>query len=191
MAKNIQVHLLVEGCRKGHRASQIRLYEHFFSYGMSICLRYSKGREEALEIVNDGFLKAFTKIEQYDSEQPFKPWLRRILINSSIDYYRKYHKSSDPLEVAYMKESENTSYNDALDNLAYEDLMKIMQKLSPAYKMVFNLYVIEHYSHQEIADQLNISVGSSKSNLAKARQKIKSMLGASHGIYLKNGKNGG
>ena len=191
MAKNIQVHLLVDGCRKGNRASQIRLYEHFFSYGMGVCLRFSKSREEALEIVNDGFLKAFLKIEQYDTEQPFKPWLRRILINASIDYYRKYHKNKEALEVAYIKDSGNPTYNDALDNLAYDDLLKIMQKLSPAYRMVFNLYVIEHLSHQEIAEHLNISVGSSKSNLAKARQKIKSMLGASHGIYIKNGKNGG
>ncbi len=191
MAKNLQLHLLIDGCRKDNQASQIRLYEHFFSYGMGLCLRFSKNRDEALEIVNDGFLKAFTKIHQYDTEQPFKPWLRRILINASIDYYRKYHKQTDPLAVAFIKESSNATYNDALDNLAFEDLLKVLQKLPPAYRMVFNLYVVENYSHQEIADKLEISVGSSKSNLAKARQKIKVFLASSHGIYLKSEKNGG
>ena len=191
MAKNLQLHLLIDGCRKGNRASQIRLYQHFFSYGMGVCLRYSKNREEALEILNDGFLKAFTKIHQYDSEQSFKPWLRRILINASIDYYRKYHKKYDSLVIAFIRKPSNTTYNDALDNLAFEDLLKVMQKLSPAYRMVFNLYVVENFSHQEIAEKLDISIGASKSNLAKARQKIKAMLGASHGIYLKSEKNGG
>lgn len=191
MAKNLQIHILIDGCRRSNRASQIRLYEHFYSYGMGVCLRFSKNRDEAMEIVNDGFLKAFVKIDQYDSDQPFKPWLRRILINCSIDYYRKYHKLSEPLEVAFIQKTATSTYNDALDNLAYDDLMMIMQKLSPAYRMVFNLYVVENFSHQEIAEKLEISIGTSKSNLSKARQKIKSMLGASHGIYLKSGKNGG
>lgn len=191
MAKDLQIKLLVQGCRQGNQASQMSLYEHFFSYGMGVCLRYSKSRDEALEIVNDGFLKAFLKIDQYDSEQPFKPWLRRILINASIDYYRKYNKHIEYLDVEYEQENYNLDYNEALDNLAFDDLIKIMQKLPPAYRKVFNLYVVENFSHQEIAEMLDISVGSSKSNLAKARKKINTMLAASHGIYLKTGKNGG
>lgn len=191
MAKNLHLELLIEGCKQSNRASQLRLYEHFYSYGMGVCLRFCKSRDEALEIVNDGFLKAFTKIEQFDVEQAFKPWLRRIFINASIDYYRKYHKLQDTLEVAFIKEKEGSTYNEALDNLAYEDLLLILQKLSPAYRLVFNLYVVESFTHQEIAEKLNISVGTSKSNLAKARKKIKSMLGASHSIYLKSEGNGG
>ena len=192
MAKNLQLHLLIDGCRKGNRASQIRLYEHFYSYGMGICLRYSRSREEALEIVNDGFHKAFSRIDQYDKDQPFKPWLRRILINAAIDYSRKYHKQKHSPTVAIgNNEAFNATHNKALENLAFEDLLKIMQKLPSAYRMVFNLYVVENFSHQEIAEKLEISVGASKSNLAKARKKIKSMLGASHGIYLKSEQNGG
>ena len=192
MAKNLQLQLLIDGCRKGNRASQIRLYEHFFGYGMGVCLRYSRNREEALEIVNDGFHKAFSRIEQYDKEQPFKPWLRRILINAAIDYSRKYHKNKGAKAFTLAREeTAATTHNKALENLAFEDLLKIMQKLPDAYRMVFNLYVVEHFSHQEIAEKLNISVGASKSNLAKARKKIKSMLGASHGIYLKSEQNGG
>ena len=110
MAKDLQIKLLVQGCRQGNQASQMSLYEHFFSYGMGVCLRYSKSRDEALEIVNDGFLKAFLKIDQYDSEQPFKPWLRRILINASIDYYRKYNKHIEYLDVEYEQENYNGSF---------------------------------------------------------------------------------
>lgn len=158
---------------------------------MSISLRYSKNREEALEITNDAFLKVFRKIEQYDLEQPFLPWLRKIVIHASIDYYRKHHKLDAPIEVAYLNQTNKTTSNEALDNLAFEDLIMVMQRLSPAYRLVFNLYVIDGLMHQEIAEKLNISVGSSKSNLAKARQKIKSMLGASHDIHLKSRGNGG
>ena len=187
MAVNHDVNKLIKGCRAGKRASQIHLYEHFYSYGMAISLRYSKNREEALEILNDGFLKAFQKIDQYKPGLPFKPWLRRILINTAIDYYRKYHTLNQPVEY---HESSNETFNDALDNLAYEDLLVIVRKLPPAYRLVFNLYVIEGLSHQDISDRLGISVGTSKSNLAKARKKIKTMLGASHGIYFKLKSNG-
>ncbi|MFK7937449.1 MAG: RNA polymerase sigma factor [Saprospiraceae bacterium] len=185
MAKNQDVLQLINGCRKRDRVSQIQLYKHFFSYGMGVCLPYTQTREEALEVVNDGFLKAFTKIDQYNAAQPFKPWLRRVLINCSIDYYRKYHKNNDLKEQELTEQTTKETYNDALDNLAFADLIKVMQKLPPAYRMVFNLYVIENHSHQEIADQLNISIGTSKSNLAKARKKIKELLKQSHGIFYK------
>jgi len=190
MVKDVKIELLVDGCLKRDQTSQLRLYEHFFGYGMGVCLRYSKNREEALEIVNDGFLKAFTKIEQYDINQPFKPWLRRILINASIDYYRKYNKHKESSDVSYEHTEQRVSYNDAMDNLAFDDLIQIVQKLTPAYKMVFNLYVVENFSHQEIAEKLQISIGTSKSNLAKARKKVNTMLADYYGIYLKPVKNG-
>ena len=190
MVKDVKIELLIDGCLKRDQTSQLRLYEHFFGYGMGVCLRYSKNREEALEIVNDGFLKVFAKIEQYDVNQPFKPWLRRILINVSIDYYRKYNKHKESTDVSHEYMEQRVSYNDALDNLAFDDLIKIIQKLTPAYKMVFNLYVVENFSHQEIAEKLQISIGTSKSNLAKARKKVNTMLADYYGIYLKPVKNG-
>ena len=190
MPKELQERVLIEGCRRQHRESQLRLYKQYYSYAMGISLRYAKSREEASEMVNDGFLKLFAKIDQYDEDQPFLPWLRRIVVNAAIDYYRKYHKLDTPLDVVYMESYNKTTLNNALDNLAFDDLIKIMQKLPPAYQMVFNLYVVEGLQHQEIAERLNISVGSSKSNLSKARQKIKSMLGASHDIHLKSRGNG-
>lgn len=190
MAISPNVQLLIEGCRRGNRASQLKLYEHFYSYGLSISLRYSKNREEALEILNDSFLKAFLKIDQYDSDLPFKPWLRRILINSSIDYHRKYSRLNETLEVTPTTEVATASYNFALDNLEFEDLIVVLQKLSPAYRLVFTLYVIEGFKHQEIAEKLNIGIGTSKSNLAKARMKLKSILQSSHGTHFKKEGNG-
>ncbi|MFK8009305.1 MAG: RNA polymerase sigma factor [Saprospiraceae bacterium] len=190
MADSPNIQLLIEGCRRSNRASQLKLYEHFYSYGLSITLRYSKNREEALEILNDSFLKAFLKIDQYDSDLPFKPWLRRILINSSIDYHRKYSRLNESLEVTPSTELATASYNFALDNLEFEDLIIVLQKLSPAYRLVFTLYVVEGFKHQEIAEKLNIGIGTSKSNLAKARMKLKTILQSSHSTHYKKEGNG-
>ena len=190
MASSPNIQLLIEGCRRDNRASQLKLYEHFYSYGLSITLRYSKNREEALEILNDSFLKAFLKIDQYDSDLPFKPWLRRILINSSIDYHRKYSRLNENLAINPPTELASASYNFALDNLEFEDLIVVLQKLSPAYRLVFTLYVVEGFKHQEIAEKLNIGIGTSKSNLAKARIKLKSILQSSHSTHFKKEGNG-
>lgn len=175
MQENYQkIDALIKACKKGKRASQKELYKLFYSYSMSICLRYSKNKEEAQEILNDGFVKVFSKLDKYDITLSFKAWLRRILINSAIDYYRKHHKHQHTLEVVqdqHFDESPN-----ALHNLSVQEIMELVQELSPAYRMVFNLYVVEGYKHQEIAEQLNITVGASKSNLAKARMKLRAML---------------
>lgn len=176
---------ILDSCRQGNRASQMRLYEHFYSYGLGICLRYSKNREEALEILNDGFLKVFNKLDQYDSAYPFTAWLRRIFINAAIDYHRKYHKNKLVVEALSFEEAQPV-YNDAIANLSFEELVQVIQKLPPAYRLVFNLFVIEDMKHHEIAEQLNISVGASKSNLAKARKKLISLLPKSY----KMGKTG-
>lgn len=190
MAISPNIQLLLEGCRRGNRASQLKLYEHFYSYGLSITLRYCNSREQALEVLNDGFLKVFLKIDQYDSDQPFKPWLRRILINASIDYHRKYSRLEQTFDVSPKTELSTASYNIALDNLEFEDLIKVLQKLTPGYRLVFTLYVLEGLSHQDIAEKLNINIGTSKSNLAKARMKLKSILQSSYGTHFKKEGNG-
>lgn len=183
MTENELLAPLIDGCLRMQEASQIALYRRFYSYGMSICLRYANNRESALEMLNDGFLKVFQKIEQYDRNQPFKPWLRRILINASIDHYRKYQQEQTN-NYSFYDETSST-YNEALSRLEYDDLLKVLHHLPSAYRMAFNLYVVEEMSHAEIAAQLKISVGTSKSNLSKARQKIKELLKSSHDIHLK------
>jgi RNA polymerase sigma-70 factor (ECF subfamily) len=164
---------MIEGCLRGNRESQKMLYEHFYGYAMSICLRYSRSREESREILNDGFMKVFTRMGTRDVNASFKSWLRRIMINAAIDHYRKHskhYKVSDVNESAAWISSADV---DALQELSYEELIAMIKELSPAYRAVFNLYVIDGYTHEEIATQLDISVGTSKSNLFKAREHLK------------------
>lgn len=166
---------LLSGCLQNHRRSQELLYRQFYGYAISICLRYAPDRESALEVLNDGFLKVFTRLEQYDSAQPFKSWLRRILINQAIDHYRQEirHQHDDIDKAEYIPSLEAA---DSLSQLAHQELIELIQRLSPAYRVVFNLYVMDGFTHEEIADQLGISVGASKSNLSRAREKLRLLL---------------
>jgi RNA polymerase sigma-70 factor (ECF subfamily) len=167
--------LLIQGCKRNDRESQRLLYQHYYGYAMSICIRYCKTKDEAQEVVNDGFMKIFQKIEQYKQDTSFKAWVRRIMINASIDHYRKElkHQKNRPLEDAY----HSPSIGSAVDEMAYEELVGLIQKLTPAYRAVFNLYVIDGHTHEEIAEILGISDGTSKSNLMKARENLRKMLG--------------
>lgn len=169
--------LLLQGCRRNDRESQRLLYQHYYAYAMSICVRYSHSIEEAKEIVNDGFLKVFKKIDQYEEKEPsFKAWLRRIMINTAIDHYRKELKHYYHQDINAQTELV-TNEGNGLNNLSHAELIGLIQQLSPAYRTVFNLYVIDGYTHQEIAGLLNISDGTSKSNLMKARAKLRKALG--------------
>ncbi|MCU0367356.1 MAG: RNA polymerase sigma factor [Cyclobacteriaceae bacterium] len=168
------MHLLIQGCKQNDRDSQRLLYQHYYSYALSICIRYSRNVDEAREVVNDGFMKVFSKIDQYKQEMSFKGWLRKIMINSSIDQYRKElkHQHHAPVDLTVGE----FTLPRAISNLSHEELIGLIQKLSPAYRSVFNLYVIDGYTHQEIALMLGISEGTSKSNLLKARENLRTML---------------
>ncbi len=150
------------------------LYKAFYGFSMGICLRYAGNRDEAAEVMNQGFFKVFTHIQSFDTSRPFKAWLGKIMMNVSIDYYRAN------LKMAYtedLDQAEHVSDGDIADkNLNYNDLLAMVQKLPQAYRTVFNLFAIEGYSHEEIATMLNINAGTSKSNLHKARQKLKNMI---------------
>lgn len=163
---------LIEGCKLNDRNAQETLYRQYYGYAMSICLPYSKTKLEAEEIAHDGFLKVFSKIQQYNADFSFKSWVRRIFINSAIDYFRinKKHYFLDDIEDIKEIESFNV---DIIDELSAQDIIKEVQQLPPAYQMAFNLYVLEGYKHNEIAKRLGITEGTSKSNLAKAKSKLK------------------
>jgi RNA polymerase sigma factor (sigma-70 family) len=164
---SIKVENLLKGCLKNDRKSQKMFYEHFYAYGMSICLRYTNSRSEATEVLNEAFMKIFTKLEMYDVQKSLKGWIRRILINTSIDYYRQNHRHSESEDIdnaVHVSAMEST-----LSNISYNEIINEIQELTPAYRNVFNLYVIDGYKHEEIAEQLGISVGTSKSNLSRAR----------------------
>ncbi|HEY2580968.1 MAG TPA: sigma-70 family RNA polymerase sigma factor [Mucilaginibacter sp.] len=165
---------LIRGCIAQDRKCQKMLYKAFYGFSMGICLRYAGNRDDAAEVMNQGFFKVFTRLHTYNVEIPFKAWLGKIMINVSIDFYRANLKTSylDDLDKAV-----NVSDGELIDkNLNYNDLLSMIQRLPNAYRTVFNLFAIEGYSHEEIAEMLNINAGTSKSNLHKARQKLRQMI---------------
>src|SRR5690554_5840838 len=141
---------------------------------MSICLRYTANRDEAVEVLNDGFMKVFVHIGQYDIHQPFKAWFRRILINTTINNYKKNARHQH--ETLDMIPERPDIQQDALDELSYQEVIGAIQALPLAYRTVFNLYVIEGYTHEEIAGILHISEGTSKSNLSRARANLRNII---------------
>lgn len=165
---------IIKGCRKGERAYQKELYKAYYSYAMNICVLYSESREDAVETMNDGFMKIFQYISKFDLSRPFTPWLRRIMINAAIDRTRKNIKFNDIRDI---NEAEGAAGSESIiSGITHEEILTILQQLSPAYRTVFNLYAIEGYKHEEIANLLGISAGTSKSNYAKARKKLQELL---------------
>ena len=162
------------GCKKAHRESQKLLYQEFYNYGMSICLRYAENRDEAVEILNDGFMKIFDNIKRFDLNLSFKPWLRKILVNTAINFF---HQKQRMIKTEELSNGESEAGVEViLSGISYNEVISLLQKLPPAYRTVFNLFVIEGYKHEEIANLLNISVGTSKSNLFKAKEHLKKIL---------------
>ena len=148
---------------------------------MAICDRYASNQEDAIEIINDGFLKIFREIHNYqpaysDVVSSFKGWLRKIMIYTAIDHFRKYHKHQMVTDLDTVMYQAPAHTIDALDRISHEEIIRCVQQLSPGYRAVFNLFVIDELSHEEISKELGISVGTSKSNLAKARKQLQKIL---------------
>src|SRR5471030_1888046 len=169
-----ELHQLIRGCIKQDRKCQKMLYKAFYGFSMGICLRYAGNRDEAAEVMNQGFFKVFTHIESFDTSRPFKAWLGKIMMNVSIDHYRANLKMAYTDDLEHAEHISDGDYTDK--NLNYNDLLAMVQKLPQAYRTVFNLFAIDGYSHDEIGEMLNINAGTSKSNLFKARQKLKQMI---------------
>jgi len=173
---------IIDGCIEQDRHSQELLYKKLYGFAMSICLRYVENRNEASDVLNEGFFKAFTNIDKYDKSWPFKTWLSKIMHNASIDYYRTNFKWT---QLVGLEKSES-KINDATieHKLDYEDLLSMIQRLPPAYRLVFNLYAVDGYSHEEIAEMTGISASTSRSNLHKARMKLQQMLSVQQSVII-------
>lgn len=185
-----QLHQILVGCKQEQRDSQKALYDLFFAFSMGICVRYTQGEEDAMEVVQDGFLKIFRHLGDFispkDSESlfpAFRGWLKKIMVYTAIDHYRsqKKHQPTNDIDTQSYKLASGNHH--PLDKLAYEELIRLVQTLSPAYRAVFNLFVIDGFSHEEISRKLGISVGTSKSNLAKARENLRHMLKKTHEAF--------
>ena len=162
------------GCKKLHRESQKLLYEEFYAYALSICLRYADNRDEASEILNDGFMKIFNNIKVFDLSKAFKPWLRKIMVNTSINHF---HQKQRNVQAAEIDQAKNESEGEnIISGISYQEIIAMLQKLPPSYRTVFNLHVLEGYKHEEIASKLHITVGTSKSNLFKAKESLKKIM---------------
>lgn len=160
---------IIAGCRQRQRSSQHKLFDVFYNYAMSVARRYVSATHEAEEVVNDAFFKVFTKIDLYGGDLSFKGWLRRIVVNTAIDRLRAQARMPQIQELDYQAIDDSLERT-LVDHLSRDRIIQLIQKLPPAYRAVFNLYVIDEFSHQEISEMLGISVGGSKSNLARARQ---------------------
>lgn len=171
---------LVKHCKAGERKSQELLYKQFALKMLGVCMRYATDRMEAEDMLQNGFIKVFQKMNDYRGDGSFEGWVRRIMVHSSIEYYRKHHKM---LQVVDIESAGNEpSVNPvAVADLDAKDLMVLIQQLSPGYRMVFNLYAIEGYSHKEIGEIMGISEGASKSQLSRARTILKEQITRSGG----------
>jgi RNA polymerase sigma factor (sigma-70 family) len=159
------------------------MYDFFYGYAMSICMRYSRSREDAIEVMNDGFLKVFRNIASFRIEgsgkqvlYPFQAWIKKIMIYTAIDRYRAQEKHAGQQDITLHEYGLHQDDHGPLDSMAYEELIGLIQLLTPAYRAVFNLYVIDGFTHEQIAGKLGISSGTSKSNLARAREALRKML---------------
>lgn len=171
----------IQACINKEKWAQQKLYEDHYGKMMGVCLRYAGSKEEALDILHDGFIKVFRNIKNYKPGTSINAWIRRIMVNTAIDYYRKQtRRRTEDLDQAYGLQSGGAS---ALANCSAKDILDCIQKLSPAYRSVFNLYIIEGYSHREIAKILKITESTSRSNLVKARIKLKKLLSELKGVY--------
>lgn len=176
-----QLKAIIDGCLQNDRRSQEQLFKLFYGKMLPVCIRYVSDRDTAQEVLQEGFIKIFEKLGAFDHKGSFEGWIRRIVANTAIDAIRKSKK--DP----YRTDNDNDFKIGAEDlmvdreemetlDLKAQVAMEAVQKLSPAYRAVFNLYVLEEYSHKEIGTILGISEGTSKSNLAKAKMNLQKIL---------------
>ena len=179
---------IIEGCKKGKRNSFNMLYQKYAPVMLGICYRYSKTRAEAEDVLQEGFIKVFQKIATYESRGSFEGWIKRIMINTAINNFKAnskhyYHEDVDMVNSINLK-SDDTYLPFQSDNKINKDqVIKLIQELPTGYQMVFNLYVIDGLTHQEIADELEFSINTSKSQLSKARSWLRKRITTKEKMY--------
>jgi RNA polymerase sigma-70 factor (ECF subfamily) len=162
---------IISECNAGNPKAQAKLYHLYAPKMYGVCLRYARDAAEAEDFLQEGFIKVFANLKSFRNEGSFEGWVRRIMINVSLEKIRKQHIMY-PVEDVSIYDSVNFS-DDVISRISADDLLKLIQTLPPRYRLVFNLYVIEGFTHQEIAKEMSITEGTSKSNLARAREIMK------------------
>ena len=172
MSQTISEAELIKGCLAGTWAFQQMLYKRYAAKMLSVCMRYTGNREEAEDILQEGFVLVFEKLPQFRMQGSFEGWIRRIMVHKAIEHYRKVAHIYPVMNIED-NESIMISGDDVASNLDSKELLNMVQDLPPMYKMVFNLFVFEDMTHKEIAEKLGVSEGTSKSNLSDARAVLK------------------
>ena len=169
--RKLSIDDLLEGCKRRERRTQELLYKVLASKMLGVCMRYAKDSYEAEDMLQIGFVKVFQKVDLFRGDGSFEGWIRRIMVNTAIETYRKNQRGLNVVDIDEVIESPQVTFD--MNRLEVNDLLNLIKELSPGYKLVFNLYAIEGYSHKEIAEQLGISEGASKSQLSRARSLLK------------------
>ena len=171
---NLDFNKVLKGCSRGDLKAQESLCKQYYGYVMSIALRFSSCHDNALEIANDSFLKIFRKIASYQIDKEFKTWVRKIVINTATDYYRKDKKNN--VEISIEAAYDEPADESVIDTLNAEEIIKIINSLPVKYRYIFNLSEIEGFSHDEIALQLGITASTSRSVLTRAKKMLRQMI---------------
>lgn len=178
--QKIDLDEIIAGCQRQDRRAQEQLFRHFYGKMLAVCLRYVSDRDTAQEVLQEGFIKVFEKVGVFDNKGSFEGWVRRIMANCAIDHIRKQRKdlilTDNDRDFQRNPDSGEEEEDWDVTVLKADLAMEAIQRLSPAYRTVFNLYVLENFSHKEIAETLGISEGSSKSNLSKAKANLQQYL---------------
>lgn len=169
----MDINKLISGCKLNDRSSQENLYRHFFQTMMTMCLRYIDDRQKAASIVNEGFLKVFLNINQYEHRGSFEGWIRRIVFRCLSDHIRK---EANYLKFLVFEDYERPSSDTVLSKLYEEDILKLIEHIPAASGQVFIQYAINGYTHKEIAEMKGISIGTSKWHLSEARKKLQELI---------------
>jgi len=180
-----QLQALIDGCLKGDRRSQQAVHKLFYGKMKAVCMRYTRDSDQAMDVLQEGFLKVFNNLDKFTGVGTFEGWIRRIMVNLSIDRFRKLkhdfvllsdQDSIERYEGDVNEDNDESNELEEIYSITPEQIIDAMQQLTPAYRTVFNLYVYEDYTHQDIAEALGISIGTSKSNYAKAKKNMKKLL---------------
>lgn len=178
--ENLNLDEIIEGCKSSDRRAQELLFRHLYGKMLAVCLRYIADKDSAQEVVQEGFIKVFENVKGYNNQGSFEGWVRRIMANTAIDAIRKKKKdpylSDDERDFKFIEDDENSEEEWEITSLKASYALEAIEQLSPAYRTVFNLYVMENYTHKEIAELLGINEGTSKSNLAKAKMNLQTYL---------------
>ncbi|MDR2534193.1 MAG: sigma-70 family RNA polymerase sigma factor [Tannerellaceae bacterium] len=169
---------LINGCIKGDRLAQKELYDKYSRKMMGVCLRYVNDRETARDILQEGFVKLFNNVDSYSQEGPFEAWMRKVFVNSALEYLRRMDILKEAVSLDQVAEASSSSHS-ALAELEAQELLKIVQELPAGFRTVFNLFAIEGYSHKEIGDMLGITESTSRSQYTRARQLLQKKIGKS------------